>query len=74
MNDLIVNLWKSTGINTWNRWQKGVGDTVGEADDDVPLKLKWCTIAAENKGGESYGSASFDTSSRLHILMKKKTI
>ena len=45
---------------------KGVGDDVGEADDDVPLKLKWCTIAAENKGGELQGGVSFDTSSWLH--------
>ena len=27
----------------------GVGDDVGEADDDVPLQLNWGTIAAENK-------------------------
>ena len=36
------------------RWQKGVGDAVGEADDDVPLQLKRCTIVAENKGSESW--------------------
>ena len=53
MSDLILNLWKWSGINTWNRWQRGIGDDVGEVDDDVPLQLNWGTIAAENKGGES---------------------
>jgi hypothetical protein len=40
MSNLIVNLWKSSGIYTRNRWQKGVGNAVGEADDNVPLQLK----------------------------------
>ena len=33
MSDLILNLWKWSGIYTWNRWQKA-------NDDDVPLQLK----------------------------------
>ena len=40
MSNLIVNLWKSSRLYTRNRWQKGVGDAVGEANDDVQLQLK----------------------------------
>ena len=68
MSDLIVKLWKCSGIYTWNRWQKADDDAVGEADDDIPLQLNWGTIAAKNKGG-----ASFDTGSRLQLDDRPKT-
>ena len=44
---------------------KGIGNNIGKADNNIPLKLKWCTIAAENKGGELQGSISFNTGSQL---------
>jgi hypothetical protein len=40
MSNLILNLWKLSGLYIRNRWQKGVGEAVGDADDDVPLQLK----------------------------------
>ncbi len=35
MSDLILNLWKSSGINTQNRGQKVNGDADGDADSDT---------------------------------------
>ena len=35
ISDLILNLWKSSGINTQNRGQKVDGDADGDADGDT---------------------------------------
>ena len=39
MSDLILNLWKSSGINTQNRGQKVDGDADSNADSDTDDKL-----------------------------------